>query len=85
MAATKAPKGDQKYDNTNRGVLFENDKQGNDARPDLTGEATLDIDGFADLPRNEDGTVTIRLAAWSKESKAGQPFFSITFSAPRAK
>lgn len=30
------------YDNTNRGALFTNDKQGNDKRPDLGGSINVD-------------------------------------------
>lgn len=46
------------YDNTNRGVLFPNDKQGNESRPDYTGK--INVDG-----------VEKRLAAWVTESKSG--------------
>ena len=44
------------YDNTNRGVLFKNDKEGNEARPDYTGN--INVNG------NE-----LRLKAWIKEGK----------------
>jgi len=54
----------QEYDNKNRFVLFKNDKQGVEARPDLTGNATL-----------EDGT-EVRLSAWIRESKNGTKFYS---------
>jgi hypothetical protein len=64
MAAKKAAKGSEKYDNTNRGVLFANDKEGNENRPDYTGR--INVDG-------EDR----RIAGWLKESgKVGQ-FISI--------
>lgn len=57
------------YDNTNRGVLFPNDKQGNEARPDYTGK--INVDG-----------VEKRLAAWVTESKSGNvsQFLKITVS-----
>lgn len=55
------------YDNRNTAVLFQNDKQGNEARPDMTGKITL-----------EDGTEK-RIAAWWKEGRSGQ-FLSIRVS-----
>lgn len=30
------------YDNTNRGALFRNDKDGNEKRPDYTGKINVD-------------------------------------------
>ena len=33
----------QQFDNTNRGALFTTDKQGNERRPDMTGN--LDVGG----------------------------------------
>jgi uncharacterized protein (DUF736 family) len=53
------------YDNTNRGVLFPNDKKGNEKRPDLTGD--LNVDG-----------VEYKLSAWKKASKSGNNFLSIS-------
>jgi hypothetical protein len=47
------------YDNTNTFVLYRNDKDGNEARPDYTG--TIELEG---------GT-KFRLAAWVKEPKSG--------------
>ena len=47
-----------------RGVLFENDKQGNEKRPDYTGEATISGQKY-------------RMAAWSKTSKNGKNFLSV--------
>ena len=52
------------YDNELRGVLFENDKQGNEKRPDYTGEATISGQKY-------------RMAAWSKTSKNGKNFLSV--------
>lgn len=54
-----------KYDNTNRGVLFPNDKKGNEKRPDMTGD--INVEG-----------VEYRLSAWKKSSKAGNNFLSIS-------
>lgn len=55
----------KQYDNTNRGVLFPNDKKGNEKRPDLTGD--INVEG-----------VEYRLSAWKKSSKAGNNFLSIS-------
>lgn len=56
----------QQYDNELRGVLFGNDKQGNQNRPDYTGEATINGQKY-------------RMAAWTKTSKAGKDFLSVSF------
>jgi uncharacterized protein (DUF736 family) len=53
------------YDNTNRGVLFPNDKKGNEKRPDMTGDLNV-------------GGVEYRLSAWKKSSKQGNNFLSIS-------
>ena len=50
-----------------RGVLFENDKQGNEGRPDYTG------------PWLEDAPTPMRLAAWRK-NKDGKPYMSFEVS-----
>lgn len=55
------------FDNKNRGVLFENDKQDNPKRPDFSG--TIDVEGKE-----------YRLAMWEKVSKKGQAFFSLAVS-----
>jgi uncharacterized protein (DUF736 family) len=55
------------YDNTNRGVLFPNDKEGNDKRPDFTG--TVNVDGRE-----------LRLAAWAAESKTGTKYLQLRVS-----
>lgn len=76
----QAPKGKKKdFDDTNRGVLFVNDKDGNDARPDFTGNLAIDPSEFE---AGEDGLVRIRLAAWIKpgtENTNGD-FYSIAAS-----
>jgi len=51
-----------------RGVLFENDKQGNPSKPDYTG------------PWLEDTQTPMRLAAWRKD-KDGKPYMSFEVSA----
>jgi len=64
-----APTGGKKqYDDTNRGVLFQNDKEGNEARPDFTGR--LDVDG-----------VSYRISAWTKQSEKVGDFLSLSVQA----
>ena len=53
------------YDNTNRGVLFKNDKDGNEKRPDFKGN--IDVKG-----------VEYELSAWIKTSKNGNKFMSLS-------
>lgn len=47
------------YDNTDTFILFKNDKEGNEKRPDYTGTINIDGDEY-------------RLAAWIKEGKKGK-------------
>lgn len=47
------------YDDTNRFVLFINDKGGNEKRPDYTGKLTLP------------GGQVMRMSAWIREGKSG--------------
>ena len=58
------------YDNTNRGVLFKNDKQGNEKRPDYTG--TINVGG-----------TDFQLSAWIKASKAGDKYMSLSVQPKR--
>ena len=55
------------YDETNRGVLFKNDKREKDTHPHFTGK--INIDG-----------VEYWLSAWTKEGKSGK-FFSLSAKA----
>lgn len=66
---SKAAKGSGDFDNTNRGVLFPNDKGDNEARPDYTGK--INVDG-----------VDKRLAAWIGQSDKieGGQYLRITVS-----
>ena len=55
------------YDPNNRGVLFKNDKQGNDKRPDYRGSAVIN---------NKD----MNVSGWIKTSnKTGDKFMSLKF------
>ena len=56
------------YDNTNRGVLFRNDRQETDRHPTHTG--SINIEGRE-----------YWLSAWVKESKNGKKFFSLSVKA----
>jgi hypothetical protein len=53
------------YDNTNRGVLFVNDRKEKDTQPDRTG--TLNVDG-----------VEYFLDGWLKTSESGRQFLSVS-------
>jgi uncharacterized protein (DUF736 family) len=55
------------YDNNMSGVLFKNDKKGNDKRPDYRGTAVID-------------GVDLNISAWIKASqKTGDKFMSLRF------
>lgn len=53
------------YDNTNRGSLFKNDKKTEEKHPDLSG--SVNIEG-----------VEYWISGWSKVSKGGQKFISLS-------
>lgn len=53
------------YDNTNRGVLFDNDRKESDNHPDMTGK--LNVNG-----------VDHWFSAWWKEGKNGGEFLSLS-------
>ena len=55
----------QQYDNTNRGSLFKNDKKTEEKHPDLNG--SINIEG-----------VDYWISGWSKVSKGGQKFISLS-------
>lgn len=62
----------KEYDNNNRGVLFKNDKQGNDKRPDYRGSATID-------------GVDLNISAWIRRSqKTGDAFMALSFEPKKA-
>jgi uncharacterized protein (DUF736 family) len=58
------------YDDTNRGVLFQNDKGENPARPDYRG--TINVDGRE-----------LDLAGWKRTSAKGVRFLSLNVSEKR--
>lgn len=55
------------YDENMRGVLFKNDDKQSDKHPNYTGKITVDGKEY-------------RLAAWVKESKAGNMYMSLQLS-----
>lgn len=55
------------FDNTNRGVLFKNDKKESDKHPDYTG--TINVHGQE-----------FRLAAWIRDAKSGTKYMSLSVS-----
>jgi hypothetical protein len=60
---------EKQYDNTNRGVLFKNDPQGNPKRPQYRGSLNV-------------GGTEYNLSAWIKESKkTGDKFLSLSVEA----
>lgn len=59
----------QQYNDDNRGVLFKNDKQGNEKRPDYTGKINVEGKDY-------------QLSAWIKEGRSGK-FMSLSVQEPR--
>jgi hypothetical protein len=55
----------EKYDNTNKGAMFKNDRKKSETHPDLGG--TINVDGK-----------DYYINAWKKESKKGVPFYSLS-------
>lgn len=60
---------DKQYDNTNRGVLFQNNKKGNEKAPDYKGN--INFNG-----------VEKQLSGWKKKDKNGNTFLSLSISEP---
>lgn len=60
------------YNNTNQGVLFKNDKEGKEKRPDYKG--TINVNG-----------TEYWLAAWIKSSKSGSKYMSLAVQPKQAK
>jgi hypothetical protein len=59
------------YDNTNTGALFKNDQKGNDKAPNAKG--TLNVNG-----------VEYWISAWTKTSKAGTKYQSLSIQPKEA-
>jgi uncharacterized protein (DUF736 family) len=55
----------EKYDNTNSGAIFKNDRKEKETHPDLGG--ILNVEGK-----------DYYINAWKKTSKAGTPFYSLS-------
>lgn len=68
-----------KFDDTNRGVLFVNDKGDNENRPDYTGNIAINPE---DYEVGDDGLIRVRLAGWNKQSDnvEGGAYLSIACS-----
>lgn len=58
------------YDNTNRGVLFDNERKQSDTHPDMTG--TLNING-----------VDHWFSGWWKQTRDGSEFLSLSIGKPK--
>ena len=81
MAFKSKQQGKKEYDNTNRGVLFVNDKEGNDKRPDKRGQLTIKADDFSP---DDNGIVTIYLSAWVNQNDTHGEIISIKASPPQS-
>lgn len=60
------------YDNTNRGVLFKNDRKEEDRHPDYKGKINANGQDF-------------ELAAWIREDRNGRKYMSLSISEPYEK
>lgn len=60
------------FDNTNRGVMFKNQKKDSERHPDYTGKVNVDGKDYD-------------LSCWIKQSKSGQKFFSLSVKEPWVK
>ena len=62
----------QEYDNNMRGVLFKNEKRGNEKAPDYRGSAVID-------------NIDLNISAWIRRStKTGDAFMSLKFEQKQA-
>lgn len=60
------------YDNTNKGVLFQNERKQSEKSPDYTG--TINVNGKE-----------LRIAGWKRLSKNNKPFLSLSISEQQPK
>ena len=65
----------------NSGSAFENNSS-NEKAPAFSGNLTLSPDLLKQLPKNEDGHLTLRVALWKKKSASGKNYLSIQASKP---
>lgn len=73
--ANGKPAGGKQFDDSNRGVLFDNDRKEKDTHPDYTGNLTVKIPEGA-KPGDE---IKFWLSAWNKHSeKSGKDFLSLS-------
>lgn len=79
-AKAKRSASNSDYDNSNKGVLFPNDKEGNENRPDVTGYVTIKVE---DYEVDGEGLIKVRLAGWNKSSDHAGAYISLVASAPR--
>lgn len=63
----------------NSGVLFTNDKKGNDKAPDVKGDIVLSPELVKELANlvNNNKPAKFRIAGWSKTSSGGNKFLSL--------
>jgi len=66
----------------NSGALFPA-KKASPKAPDHTGKLSVNADLLKSCPRDSDGNVEIRIAAWEKSGQNGSIFLSIVASAPQ--
>lgn len=71
--SSRRDSGDKKFDNTNRGALFQNDKDGNEKRPDMTG--IIDIQIPEDAKAGQ--VVKFRLAGWERQDRNDNTYLSL--------
>lgn len=57
----------KQFDDEKRGVLFKNDRKGNEKAPDYKGNCTLQ-------------GVEYKMAVWLRRSAKDQPYFSVAFT-----
>jgi hypothetical protein len=75
---------EKKYDNTNRGALFRNDRKTSDKHPSHKGNATIELKADCTCPKcgHQFGLVSLIkywLSAWVQTGKGDTRFFSISF------
>ena len=74
------------FDNSNRGVLFLNEKEGNPNRPDFRGNINIKVP-LEEVIDNGDGTVTVAryISAWQETSDNVGTYLSLSVGDPDKK